>query len=138
MANTSNKSNYKMRTHRQCDYLFKFQANKRINKSILLWKWLRNAFDAKDNAYETLVFAYSKESDVLVLANFITISNVEEESSPPYLEDAVTNWEEETTNMENTTSVITLQSTMVSIELKDPPMEPDLTQYVKKRVWWHI
>ncbi len=103
-----------------------------------MWKWPKNAFDAKDNAYETLVFDYNKELDVLVLANFKTISNVEEESSPPYLKDAVTDWEIETTNMENTTPVITLQSTTVSIELKDPPMEPGLIQYVRKRVWWRI
>ncbi len=53
-------------------------------------KWLRNALNVKDNAYETLIFAYSRKLDLFVLASNITISNVEKESSPPYLEDAMT------------------------------------------------
>jgi hypothetical protein len=56
----------------------------RINKSILLWKWPRNTSNAKKNAYETLILAYSRELDLLVLANFIIKSDVEEENSPPY------------------------------------------------------
>jgi IS4 transposase len=77
--------------HKQCDYLFKFQAKRRINESILLQKWPRNNFDAKNNAYETLVLTYSRNLDLLILANSIIRSNVEEESSPPYPKDVVTN-----------------------------------------------
>jgi hypothetical protein len=41
-----------------------FQAKRRINKSILLRKWPRNAFDVEDNAYETLILVYSRELDL--------------------------------------------------------------------------
>ncbi len=50
----------------------------------MLQKWPNNVSNVEDNAYETLVFAYNKELDVLVPANSITKSNVKEESSPPY------------------------------------------------------
>jgi hypothetical protein len=53
-----------MQFHRQCDYLLRFQAKRRINKSILLRKWSRNAFDVEDNAYETLILVYSRELDL--------------------------------------------------------------------------
>jgi len=76
---------------------------------------LRNTFDVEDNAYKTLIFASNIKLDVLVLANFITKSNVEEESSPPYLKNAMTNLEEEMTNLENTTSMATPQSKWVLI-----------------------
>jgi hypothetical protein len=57
-----------------CDYLLGFQTqiDKRISESILLWKWLRNASDVKDDAYETLVLAYNKKLNVLVLVSSIT------------------------------------------------------------------
>ncbi len=50
----------------------------------MLQKWSRNAFDIEDYAYKTPIFNYNKELDVLVSANSITISDVEEENSPPY------------------------------------------------------
>ncbi len=59
----------------------------------MLWKWLKNNFDIVDDAYETPILAYSRELDVSVSANSITRSDVEEESSPPYSEDVVTNSE---------------------------------------------
>jgi len=65
-----------MQLHRQCDYLFGFQAERRISESILLQKWSRNIFDIKDDAYETTIFAYNRELDLLVLANNITRSDV--------------------------------------------------------------
>ncbi len=80
-----------MQFHRQCDYMLGFQAERRISESILLRKWLRNASNAKDDAYETKAFTYNRELDVLIWVSFITIINVEEESSPPYIEDVVTN-----------------------------------------------
>jgi len=46
-----------------------FQVDKKINESILLRKWPRNASNVKDNAYETHKFAYNKELDILVLVN---------------------------------------------------------------------
>jgi len=39
--------------------------------------------------YETPIFTYSKELDVIVLTGSITISDLEEESSPPYSKDVV-------------------------------------------------
>jgi hypothetical protein len=74
----------------------------------LLRKWSRNIFDVIDDAYETTIFTYNRELDLLVLANNITRSNVEEKSSPPYPEDLMTNSKEETTNSEDTTPVVTL------------------------------
>jgi hypothetical protein len=68
--------NYRTWLHWQCDYLFGFQVERRISKSILLRKWLRNIFDIKDDAYETTIFAYNRELDLLVLANNITRSHV--------------------------------------------------------------
>jgi hypothetical protein len=44
---------------------------------------------AKNNAYETLVVVYNRKLDVLVRNSYITISDVEEEIYPPYLEDVV-------------------------------------------------
>jgi hypothetical protein len=45
--------------------------------------------------------------DILVFANSITRSDVEEESSPPYLEDVVTGSKEEMMNLEDTTPMVT-------------------------------
>jgi Leucine-rich repeat (LRR) protein len=73
--------------------------------------------------------------DVFVLANSITISNVEEESSPPYSEDVVINSKKEIKNLEYTTLMATPQFSTGSNELNDPPMAPNLAQYVRKRVW---
>jgi Leucine-rich repeat (LRR) protein len=73
--------------------------------------------------------------DVLVLANSIIKSNVEEESSPPYSEDAVTNSEKEMTNLEDTIPIATPQFATSSNELNDPPMAFGSVQYVRKRVW---
>jgi hypothetical protein len=61
----------------------------------------------EDDAYETPILIYNKELDVLVSANSIIRSDVEEESSPPYSKDAMMNYEEETTNLEDTTLVVT-------------------------------
>jgi hypothetical protein len=63
-------------------------------------------FDVEDNTYETLLFAYNKKLDVLVLDNSITKSDVEEESSPPYSKDVMTNSKEEMTNMEDSTRMV--------------------------------
>jgi hypothetical protein len=57
----------------------------------LLWKWLRNASNVEDNAYETSLFAYSRELDVLISTNFIIRSDVEEESPPLHLKDVMAN-----------------------------------------------
>jgi hypothetical protein len=87
-----------MHFHRQCDHLLRFQIERRISESFLLRNWLRNTSDVEDNEYETLILAYSKELDSLVLANCITKSLEEEENSPPHIEDAMMDSEEETTN----------------------------------------
>jgi DNA-binding transcriptional regulator GbsR (MarR family) len=68
---------------------------------------LRNVFHVEDNVYKKQVLAYNKELDVLVSANFITISDLEEENPPPYSKDVVTNSKEEMTNLENTTPTAT-------------------------------
>jgi hypothetical protein len=68
----------------QCDYLLKFQAKRRISKSLLLQNWLKNVFVAKDDEYETPILTYNKELDSLILTSCITRSPEEEESSPPH------------------------------------------------------
>jgi len=73
----------------------------------LLWKWLKNDSDVENNAYKTLIFAYNKELELLVLASCITKSDVEEENSPPYPKDAMTDLEKEMMNLENTTMAAT-------------------------------
>jgi hypothetical protein len=73
--------NYRMQFHKQCDYLLRFQVEKRINELILLRKWLKNALDAKDYAYKTPIFLYNKELDLLVLASCIIRIDVEEKNS---------------------------------------------------------
>ncbi len=80
----------------------------------MLWKWPRNAFDVENDAYETLVLTYSKNLDILILANSITRSDVEEESSPPYPEDVVIGSKKEMMNLEDTTPMITSQFAMSS------------------------
>jgi hypothetical protein len=64
----------------------------------LLQKWPKNIPNVEDDAYETLVFTYNRELDLIELASSITISDVEKESSPPYLEDTMMDSKEETTN----------------------------------------
>jgi hypothetical protein len=59
---------------------------------------------------------------------------VEEENSPPYLQEVVIESREETTNLEKTTSVATPQFTTGSNKLNNPPMAPDSTQYVQNKV----
>ncbi len=83
-----------------------FQVERKISESILLWKWPKNVFDVENNAYKTSIFAYIKKLDFLILVSCITKSNVEEESSPPYLEDATKNLKEEMMNSKDTTSTI--------------------------------
>ncbi len=95
----------------------------------MLQKWLKNTYDAKDNAYETPILTYNRELDVLAPTNSITKSNVDEESSPPYLKDALINLEKEMKNLENTTSMATPQFVMGSNELNDQPMALGSTQY---------
>jgi hypothetical protein len=73
----------------------------------LLQKWLRNTFDVEDNAYKTSLFTYSRELDILISANFIIRSDVEEKSSPPYPKDVMMDLKEETMNSENTTLRVT-------------------------------
>jgi len=95
----STNKNYRIRFHKQHDYLFGFQAKRRINKSLLLWNWAKNASNVEDDEYETLVLAYNKKLDSLISTSCITRSLEEEESSPPHIEDVVTNSKKE---MENT------------------------------------
>lgn len=65
-----------------------------------------------------------------MLANSITRSEAENESSPPYPKDAMTNLEEKMMNLENTMLVVTPHSAMGSNKLNDSPMAPSLAQYV--------
>jgi hypothetical protein len=57
---------------------------------------------------------------------------------PPNLKDLVAYSKEETTNMEDSTSMTTPQFAIGSNKLNDPPMEPNSTQYVRKKMWQHI
>jgi len=82
--------------------LLEFQVDRRINELILLQKWLKNAFNAKNDALKTPILVYNRELDVLVSTSSIIKSNVEEESSLPYLKDAMMDLKEETTSLENT------------------------------------
>jgi len=125
--------NYKMQFHTYCDYLFKFQAKRRINESILLRKWPKNAFNIEDNAYKTQVLAYSKELDLLILAINIIRSDVEEENSPPYPKDVMIDSKDETMNLEDTTPVVTLQFIMGSNELIDPRIAFGSNQFVQNK-----
>jgi hypothetical protein len=56
-------------------------------------KWLKNASNIKDDAYEIPEFAYGRKMDQLVLANSITTSKVEEKKSPPCPKNVMTNSE---------------------------------------------
>jgi Leucine-rich repeat (LRR) protein len=69
-----------------------------------------------------------------MLANSITRSDVEEESSPPYLEDVVTDSKEKITNLEDTTPMATPQFATSSNKLNDPPMALGSTKYVLNKV----
>jgi hypothetical protein len=62
--------------------MFRFQANMRINKSMLQQKWPRINTYIKENSYETFVLAYSKEMDQLMPTNSFTTSEREEFNSP--------------------------------------------------------
>jgi len=42
MANTFDESQLWTPFHKKCDYLLRFQTNRRINESILLQKWPKN------------------------------------------------------------------------------------------------
>ncbi len=64
--------NFRTRFHQQCNYLLGFNApQKKKKKSIEKKNWPRNNADAKDDPYETLILAYSKEMDQLVEVNII-------------------------------------------------------------------
>lgn len=65
-----------------------------------------------------------------MLTSSIIQSEVEEESSPPYLEDTMMNLEKEMMNLEDTVLAIIPHSTMGSIKLNDPPIAPSLAQYI--------
>jgi hypothetical protein len=95
---------------------------------------LKNASDVEDNAYKTPLLAYNRELNLLVSTNSITRSDMEKENPPPYPEYVMINLEKETTNLEDTTPMVTPQSTTCSNKLNDPPMAPNLTQYVQNRV----
>lgn len=99
---------------------------------------MRNVYGVEDDAYKTLVFVYNKELDVFVSTSSNIKCYVEKESSPPYSKDAVMDSKKEMTNMEDSTLVATPQFAMGSNKLNEPPMEPNLAQYVRKRVWQHI
>jgi hypothetical protein len=62
--------------------MFGFQANMRINKSMLQQKWPRINTYIKDNSYETFVLTYNKEMDQLMPTNSFTTSEREEFNSP--------------------------------------------------------
>jgi Leucine-rich repeat (LRR) protein len=66
-------------------------------------------FNTKDDAYETPILAYNRELDLLVLANFITKNDVEEEGSPPYPKNVVMNSKKETMNSKDATPMATPQ-----------------------------
>jgi hypothetical protein len=57
----STNQNYRMQSHKQCDYMLWFQAEKRISESFLLQNWLNNVFDAKDDEYKTSILTYKRE-----------------------------------------------------------------------------
>jgi len=59
---------------------------------------------------------------------------VEEENSPPYPKDAMTDSEEEMMNSKDTTPMATPQSTTGSNKLNGPSMAPNLVQYVQNKV----
>jgi len=61
--------------------MFGFQVNMRINKSMLQQKWPRINTYIKDNSYEMLVLAYTKEMDQLMPTNSFTTSEREEFNS---------------------------------------------------------
>ncbi len=84
---------------------------------------------------QTLVLTCNRKLDVLVSTGSISISNVEKENSPLYSKNVVTDLEKEIMNLEETTLVVTPQSTIGSNKLNDPPMELSFAQYVRKRVW---
>ncbi len=140
--------NYRIRFHKQHDYLFGFQAERRINKSLLLWNWAKNASNVEDDEYETLVLAYNKKLDSLISTSCITRSLEEEESSPPHIKDVVTNSKKE---MENTLPpfqgyaktnskdmTLTPTTMMGSNKLNNSPMELGSTQYIQSRVYKHL
>jgi hypothetical protein len=80
LANSTNRI-FRTRFLRQCDYLLRFNAPKKI-KSILKKSWPRNDANANanedDDPYEAPIFAYSKVMDQLVEVNIIS-NEVEEE-----------------------------------------------------------
>jgi DNA segregation ATPase FtsK/SpoIIIE-like protein len=133
--------------HKYCDYLLELQVERRISESLLLQNWLKNISNIENNEYETLVLAYSRKLDSLLLANYITKSPEEEESSLPHVKNVVTNLEEETQNnlppfqgfaimdSENMTRMPTPQSAMGSNELNESPMELDSAQYIQSKVY---
>ncbi|CAM6033606.1 unnamed protein product [Sphagnum compactum] len=65
-----------------------------------------------------------------MLANSITKSEVEEESSPPYPKNTMTNLEKMTMNSKDTMLMVTPHFAMGSNKLNDPPMAPGSAQYV--------
>jgi hypothetical protein len=60
----------------------------------------RNAKDSKDDLHVSLVFAYSKKMDQLVLANNITNNGVEESSLPTCLKEVMIDLDDMMTNLE--------------------------------------
>ncbi len=76
-----------------------FQAERRINESLLLRNWPRNTFAIKDDEYETLVLTCNRVLDSLMLASYITRSLEENESSPSHTKDVVIDLEKEIENV---------------------------------------
>jgi len=74
----------------------------------------------------------------------------EKESSPPHIEDVMTNSKEKientlppfqgyaATNLKNMILMPTPQSVVGSNELNNSPMEPSLTQYIQSKVYRHL
>ncbi len=80
-------------------------------------KWPNNTSNLEDDPYESLVFAYNKKMDQLVVANNIITCEVEDPSSPPWPEVTMMDWDEVTTDLEETMSVSTPSSTISSNEM---------------------
>jgi len=81
LANSTNRI-FRIRFHRQCDYLLRFNAPKKKKNSILKKNWLRNDANANanedDDPYEAPIFVYNRVMDQLVEVNIIS-NEVEEE-----------------------------------------------------------
>jgi len=112
----------------------------------LLRNWLRNSFEVEDDEFKTPILIYNRKLDFLMLANCITRSPEEEESSPPHTKDVVRDSKKEmentlppfqgyvVINLEDMTLAPTPQFVVGSNKLNNSPMELGSTQYVRSKV----